>query len=101
MQGRPNYCPLYGAFLNYLIQIMIMKRLSSLMVFFIPLILFSQSDTSSKGIKFEEGLNWQQVKEKAEKDQKYIFVDCYATRCAPCKQMEKEVYPFRQSGCLF
>jgi thioredoxin-related protein len=44
-------------------------------------------------VHFEQGLSWQQVKEKAKKERKYIFVDCYATWCVPCKKMNQEVYP--------
>lgn len=68
-----------------------MKRFSLLLLFCIPLILFSQTDTS-KGIKWTTGLNWGQIKEKAKSEQKYIFVDCYATWCGPCKKMDSEVY---------
>lgn len=44
------------------------------------------------GVGFEENLTWQQVKEKARSENKYIFLDCYATWCGPCKQMDKNVY---------
>jgi thioredoxin-related protein len=46
-----------------------------------------------KGIKFEQGLSWQQVKEKAKAENKYIFLDCYATWCGPCKAMDSDIYP--------
>ena len=46
----------------------------------------------AQGIKFEEGLSWEQVKQKAKTENKFIFVDCYATWCAPCKMMDKYVY---------
>lgn len=45
------------------------------------------------GIQFEEGLSWDSVKAKAKQEGKYIFVDCYATWCGPCKLMDKETYP--------
>lgn len=47
----------------------------------------------AQGIKFEEGLSWEQVKQKAKVENKFIFVDAYATWCVPCKLMDKEVYP--------
>lgn len=48
----------------------------------------------AQGIKWTEGLNWEEVKAKAKAENKYIFVDCYATWCGPCKQMDKDVYPY-------
>ncbi|HWK05560.1 MAG TPA: thioredoxin family protein [Puia sp.] len=63
---------------------------------------FSQSidtnNTEYKGIKFEQDLNWMQVKAKAKAENKYIFVDVYATWCGPCKRMDKEVYTNRRVG---
>lgn len=50
------------------------------------------------GIKFETGLSWQQVKAKAQAENKLIFMDCYATWCGPCKQMEQEIYPRKEVG---
>jgi thioredoxin-related protein len=67
-----------------------MKKLLITFLLF-PSILFSQSDTSN-GINFEQGLTWEQVKLKAKAENKYIFLDCYATWCVPCKQMDKNVY---------
>lgn len=48
---------------------------------------------NDKGIRFEEGLTWEQVKTKASTENKLIFVDCYATWCKPCKIMDQTVYP--------
>ena len=45
-----------------------------------------------EGIQWVKGLSWEQIKEKAQKENKYIFVDCYATWCGPCKRMDEEVY---------
>jgi thioredoxin-related protein len=59
-------------------------------------LLCAAQDTA--GIKFESGLNWQQVIEKAKAENKYIFVDCYATWCKPCKQMDKMIYPNNAVG---
>lgn len=52
------------------------------------------------GITWADKLNWQQVLKKAKKENKYIFVDCYATWCKPCKQMDKEVYTNDSVGDL-
>lgn len=47
----------------------------------------------AQGIVFEQNSSWQQLLEKAKKENKYLFVDCYATWCGPCKKMDYEVYP--------
>lgn len=46
-----------------------------------------------KGVHFEQGLTWDQVKAKAKAEKKDIFMDCYATWCGPCKIMDATVYP--------
>src|SRR5580658_460368 len=46
----------------------------------------------SQGIHFENESSWQEILQKAGKEHKYVFVDCYATWCAPCKQMDQTVY---------
>jgi len=48
--------------------------------------------TNAQGIKFEEGLTWKQIKEKAKAEHKAIFLDCFATWCEPCRAMEKDVF---------
>jgi thioredoxin-related protein len=48
--------------------------------------------THAQGINFVPGLSWQQVKEKATREKKYILLDCYATWCGPCKRMDREVF---------
>lgn len=54
-----------------------------------------------EGIKFVAGMSWDQILAKAKKENKYIFVDCYATWCAPCKKMDKEVYDLNMVGNAF
>ena len=43
------------------------------------------------GIQFEQ-ITWEEVQTKAKFENKYIFLDCFATWCGPCKLMDKEVY---------
>jgi len=52
------------------------------------------------GIKFETLLNWEQIKEKAKNENKYIFLDCFATWCAPCKFMSEKVFPDSSVGAF-
>ena len=58
---------------------------------------YSQVDTT-KGIQFVHNLSWQEILQKARAENKYVFVDCYATWCGPCKWMDKEVYPVDSVG---
>jgi thioredoxin-related protein len=57
----------------------------------------AQADTTV-GLVFRDGMTWQQVIEAASRENKYIFVDCYASWCGPCKLMDKEVYPSGSVG---
>ncbi|MBK8351698.1 MAG: thioredoxin family protein [Saprospirales bacterium] len=59
----------------------------------ILLILFCTMIFAEDGIRFEEKATWQQVLDKAKKENKFILVDCYTTWCGPCKWMTKEVFP--------
>src|SRR5258708_6073689 len=60
----------------------------------------AQMDTE-QGIRFEYGENWQQLLAKAKAENKYVFVDCFTTWCAPCKKMEKEIYPLQKVGDVY
>lgn len=60
---------------------------------FLGLLLMLPFFAEAQGIKFEDGLTWEQVKAKAKAENKYIFADCFTTWCGPCKAMEKNIYP--------
>lgn len=45
-----------------------------------------------KGIIFEKNLNWQEIRNKAKAENKYIFVNCYTTWSVPSKEMDNEVF---------
>jgi len=49
-------------------------------------------DEGKSGIHFQNELSWKQLREEARKENKYIFIDCFATWCGPCKYMDKNVY---------
>jgi thioredoxin-related protein len=59
---------------------------------FLPIQIFAQ------GISFDQSRSWAEVLKKAKDENKYIFVDCYATWCGPCKQMDKLTYPEKKVG---
>jgi thioredoxin-related protein len=64
------------------------------------LVLFT-ANAQDKGIRFQNGLTWAQVKQKAKAENKYIFVDCYTTWCVPCKVMANDVFPQPEVSSFF
>jgi len=72
------------------------KNTIGIILYFISAnLVYAQTDA---GVHFVQGLSWEQVKEKAKTENKYIFLDCYASWCGPCKAMDKEVYPKETVG---
>ncbi|MDX2002628.1 MAG: thioredoxin family protein [Chitinophagales bacterium] len=72
------------------------KFFLSLALFF-ALGVFIPVTVSAQGIEFFQG-TWEQAVEKAKKEKKIIFVDCYAVWCGPCKYMSNTVFPDPQVG---
>jgi len=64
-----------------------MLRCLFLMVFFFLLIV-----ARGQGVRFGEFTGWDEVVNTAKKEHKYILVDCFATWCAPCQLMDREVF---------
>lgn len=75
-----------------------MRILTVFISILIPIIGTAQMINLEKGIHFEQGLTWDEIKAKAKETNKYIFLDCYTTWCAPCKQMDKVVYQNEKVG---
>ncbi|MDF3077503.1 MAG: thioredoxin fold protein [Sphingobacteriaceae bacterium] len=70
------------------------------------LILFVCSATvaaaqEEKGMKFEHGTTWAQIKAKAKAENKYIFMDAFTTWCGPCRMMAAEIFPLQNVGEFF
>jgi thioredoxin-related protein len=74
-----------------------MRKLLFILTLFTTSSLAQQAD----GINFQKGLSWLQIKEKAKKEKKYIFVDTYTTWCIPCKKMEVDIFPQKEVGDFF
>lgn len=51
----------------------------------------------SAQILFENG-TFSQVVEKAKKESKKIFIDCYTSWCGPCKMLAKDIFPNEEVG---
>ncbi|WP_142687913.1 thioredoxin family protein [Chitinophaga polysaccharea] len=73
-----------------------MKKLL-LLAFLLPLAAMAQD----QGIRFEHALSWKEVKAKAKKEGKFIFMDCFTTWCGPCKKMSSQVFTEPTVGEFF
>jgi thiol-disulfide isomerase/thioredoxin len=58
------------------------------------------AEPHASGIHFESHLNWAQIREKSKAENKYIFVDCYATWCEPCREMDEKTYTDEKIGAF-
>jgi thioredoxin-related protein len=77
------------------------KKLLWPLILIAPLLSSAQGSDSlekSRGIQWTTGLSWEQVKQKAIKENKYIFLDCFTTWCAPCKIMDVTTYTDESVG---
>ena len=54
----------------------------------------------AQGIEFEKG-TWAEAMEKAQAEDKLIFVDGYAVWCGPCKVLAKKIFPLHEVGTFF
>jgi thioredoxin-related protein len=62
---------------------------------------WTKPDSTTAGIHFQAGLSWKEILSKAKNEHKFIFVDCYATWCVPCNEMEKEIYPLEKVSAIY
>lgn len=74
-------------------------RLTIKSVFISWVLLFSISESiDAQGVSWQQWSSWSSIKEKAQKENKYIFVDAYTSWCAPCRKMDIDVYGSQQVG---
>src|SRR5580658_553523 len=70
-----------------------MKRFLIISILLIAGFLKASSQLDSiYGIAFLSNITWAELLQRARAENKYVFVDCYASWCEPCKRMDKEVY---------
>ncbi len=78
-----------------------MKNFLYLTVPFIMLSLSSSGQTeTARGMEFFHG-SFEEALEKAEEEDKLVFVDVYTTWCGPCKVMAQTVFPDQEVGEYF
>lgn len=65
-----------------------MKKVAGLLMVFGVLLTFAfnRSAETEEGIEFSH-ITFKEAKEIAKKENKLIFIDCYASWCGPCKRM--------------
>lgn len=62
---------------------------------------FSGRESASKdGIQFIES-SWSAALEKAQKENKLIFLDAYASWCGPCKMLKANTFTKKEAGDFF
>ena len=66
-----------------------MKRF--LLTMTILMVVFGNMVAQDRSIRFEEG-SYQEALNKAKKENKLLFVDCYTSWCGPCKMLANEVF---------
>lgn len=78
-----------------------MKNTITTLLLITTLILSCSDKTSSvNGIQFERA-SWNEVLKKAKKENKIIFVDTWASWCAPCKKLSKNIFTQQEVGAYF
>ncbi len=54
-----------------------------------------------QGIQFDKSMSWNEVVEKATRENKYIYVDVMSTWCPPCQAMVKNVFTQKEAGDFY
>lgn len=85
---------------NYKMLFLKYKKMYKPLLLLLLLVSFFEKNNAQTGVKFEP-ITWEKALEKAKENNKIIFLDAYTTWCAPCKMMEKEVFPRVPVGDFF
>ena len=68
-----------------------------LLVLIILITAYKPEATNNEGINFFKG-SWKEAVQKAQKENKPIFLDLYATWCAPCKLLKLNTFSNKKAG---
>ncbi len=64
------------------------------------ILVFTFATFSQSGIEFSSE-PWKELLEKAEKQNKLIFLDAYTVWCGPCRMMSRDVFPLEEVGRFY
>ena len=70
-------------------------------IFISVLILLSSLHSFATGIDFDHELTFQQALDKAKKEGKLVFIDCYTSWCGPCRRLASTVFTDSAVGVYF
>jgi len=79
-----------------------MKNNKILLLLLLAFVLSSFGDTTTtkKGINFFKG-SWEEALLKAKEENKFIFLDVYATWCGPCKKLKRTSFRDADVGTYY
>lgn len=69
-------------------------------LFYLSILLMTALVVKAQGVYFED-LTLQEALAKAASENKLVFLDCYTSWCAPCKEMSKQEFPKKEAGDYF
>lgn len=69
-------------------------------LFYLSILLAATLVAKAQGVHFEN-LTLQEALAKAASENKLVFLDCYTSWCAPCKEMSNQEFPKKEAGDYF
>lgn len=74
------------------------KKMKSILL--LALIFVTSFTSAQEGVKWENS-SFNEALDKAAKEKKYVFLDCYTSWCGPCKWMTEEEFVKKEAGKYF